>query len=144
MSEDRVSLRDPDLREHLLDRLIVLADAEYQLQMLLEQEQLAKIDDDCWHDFAVHFIYFELVFDFVYDDTNLIKNPQGAIGVFLKDDREVHLVMAVIDAIERVFTAAGIDASDREYISCSKWQDVLQTAADALKVMNDDRFTPID
>ncbi|PSM50383.1 hypothetical protein C7Y66_04320 [Chroococcidiopsis sp. CCALA 051] len=139
MSEDRVLLRSPELREQLLGHLIVLADAEYQRQMLLERELTSEIDDDCWDDFAVHLIYFELAFDFVYDDTNLIKNPEGAIGVFLKDDREVQLVMAVIDAIERVFTAVGIEAADREYISCPEWQGVLKTAADALKVMNGDR-----
>jgi hypothetical protein len=47
--------------------------------------------------------------------------------------------MAVIDAIERVFTAVGIEAADREYISCPEWQGVLQTSAAALTVMNGDR-----
>jgi hypothetical protein len=78
MSEDRVLLRSPELREQLLGHLIVLADAEYQRQMLLERELTSEIDDDCWDDFAVHLIYFELAFDFVYDDTSLIKNPEGA------------------------------------------------------------------
>lgn len=138
-SEDRVLLKSPELREQLLGHLIVLADAEYQRQILLERELSSEIDDDCWDDFAVHLIYFELAFDFVDDDTNLIQSPESMIGVFLKDDRELQLVMAVINAIERVFTAVGIEAADRGYISCPEWQNVLQTAANALAVMDGDR-----
>lgn len=136
MSEDRVLLKSPELREQLLGHLIVLADAEYQHQILLERELSSEIDDDYWDDFAVHLIYFELAFDFVFDDTNLIETPEGAIGVFLKDAREVRLVITVINAIERVFTAVNIEAADRDYISCPEWQGVLETAANALAVMD--------
>lgn len=136
---DRVALKSPQMREKLLENLMILADAEYQNQVWFEQEFPPSIDNDCWDDVGVHLIYFEFAFDLVYDETSLVENPEGAIGIFLNDEREVELIKAVLRAIERVFVTVGIDATDREYISCPEWKDVLKTAANALQIMNSDR-----
>jgi len=144
MQADKIWLKFPELRERLLENLRDLADAEYQRQVLLIQEKLShqeipfEIEDE-YCDFGVHFIYFELAFDFVCDDTSLVEDPKGAIGLFLKNEREAQAIAAVLSAIERVFQATGIEAADKEYINCSEWTKVLETASHALQVMNDDR-----
>ena len=141
---NKVSLKSPHMREKLLENLMILADVEYQNQVWFEQEFPPSIDNDCWDDFGVRLIYFEFAFDFVYDETSLVENPEGAIGIFFKDEREVELIKAVLRAIEGVFVTVGIDATDQEYISCPEWKDVLEAASKALQVMNSDRERPTD
>lgn len=134
---DRVTLRSPQMREKLLNILHSLADAEYQNKLWLNQELIPAVEFD-YCKFGVHFIYFDLAFNFVYDDTSLVKNPEGAIGLFLKNNNEVQMIKAVLRAIERVFETVGIDAADKEYISCPQWSNVLETALHALQTMEDD------
>ncbi len=140
---DKVWLKFPELRERLLENLRSLADAKDQRQVSLIQENVnhLKIPSEIEEkhcNFNVHFIYFEFAFDFVYDDTSLVENPKGAIGLFLKNEREAQAIEAVLHAIERVFQATGIGVADQEYINSPEWTNVLETVFHALQTINND------
>lgn len=143
---DKAWLKFPELRERLLENLRSLADAENQSQVSLIQEKVNHLkitfeieEEHC--NFNVHFIYFEFAFDFVYDDTSLVENPKGAIGLFLKNEREAQAIEAVLHAIEQVFQATGIGVTDQEYINSPEWTNVLETVSHALQTINDDHET---
>lgn len=116
------------MREELLETLRTLADAEYQRKTWLDQNFPPGTEHDCF-DYAVHFIY---------DDTSLATDPEDTIGVFLKDENEVQMIKAVVAALERVFDALGMKATDEEYISSREWSDVLKAASRAWQALKDD------
>ena len=116
------------MREELVATLRSLADAEYQRNEWVNKAFPSGIEHDCF-DYAVHFIY---------DDTSLAKNPERTIGLFLKDEKEVEMIKAVVVALERVFDALGMEATDKEYISSREWPDVLKAASEAWQAIKDD------
>lgn len=126
--EDRITLKYPEMREELLHAIHSLANAEYQLKVWVNQESQPGIEYDCF-DFVVHFIY---------DDSELAEDPEGAIGLLVKNAQEVQLIKDVVRAINRFFDALGMEATDEEYISRREWPDVLETASQAWHVMKSD------
>lgn len=97
------TLKYPGMREELLDYLRTLADVEFQRRAWVRHE-LSPGVENCF-DFAVHFIF---------DDAKLAEDHSGAIGLFIKDKDEVRLIEAVVHALEQVFNALGMEATDEE------------------------------
>lgn len=126
--EGKLTFKYPEMREELLHAIHSLADVEYQRKAWVKHE-LPPPKYDCF-DFVIHFIY---------DDTRLAEDPEGAIGLFVKDEQEVELIKAVVRALERVFDALGMKATDEEYISSREWSDVLEAASQAWDGMKDDK-----
>lgn len=123
--EKLLTLKYPQIREELLETLRSLADAEYQRSAWVNHEFPPGIEYDEF-DYAVHFLY---------DDAGLAEDPEGAIGLFVKDEQEVQLIKTVVHALERVFNALGTNATDEEYINSPEWAGVLKTASQAWQVM---------
>lgn len=121
------TLKYPGMREELLDYLRTLADVEFQRRAWVRHELPPGVEN-CF-DFAVHFIF---------DDAKLAEDHSGAIGLFIKDEDEVRLIEAVVHALEQVFNALGMEATDEEYIDCPEWAGVLESASRAWQVMKDD------
>lgn len=126
--EGKLTFKYPEMREELLHAIRSLADVEYQRKAWVKHE-LPPPKYDCF-DFVIHFIY---------DDTRLAEDPEGAIGLFVKDEQEVQLIKAVVRALERVFDALGMEATDEEYISSREWSNVLEAASQAWYAMKDDK-----
>lgn len=120
-----------EMRVELLETLRSLADAEYQKKAWVNQDFPPGIEYDEF-DYAVHFIY---------DQAGLAEDPEGTIGLFVQDQQELEMIKAVVDALERVFQAVGMKATDEEYISCPEWSDVLKTAQKAMHVMKNKPVT---
>ncbi|MGL5059378.1 MAG: SCO4402 family protein [Microcoleus sp.] len=115
----------PKMREELLETLRSLADREYQDKVWLDGDYPPGIECDSF-DEAVHFLY---------DDTVLSENPDGAIGVIIEDEKEARLMSAVCQAIDLVFEVLGTGVSDEEYIKSAEWTGVVEAALKALQVM---------
>ncbi len=126
--EDRHTLKYPEMREELIETLRSLADADYQRETWLDRNFPSGTEHDCF-DYAVHFIY---------DDTRLATDPEGSIGLFLKNQQEVQLIKAVAIALDRVFDTLGMNATDEQYINCPEWSQVLTTASRTLQAMKED------
>lgn len=120
-------LQYPEMRVELLNTIRSLADAEYQRKAWVNQDfPPGKYDE---FDYAVHFLY---------DHAGFAEDSEGTIGLFVKERQELEMIKAVVDALERVFQALGMEATDEEYISCPEWLDVLNAAQRAWQVMKID------
>jgi hypothetical protein len=119
----------PKMREELLETLRTLADREYQNKVWLERDYSLGIEYDS----------FDEVVHFLYDDTVLAENPNAAIGLIIKNEKEVCLIQAVCRAIDKVFEALGLDKSDQEYINSDEWETVVSAASCALDVMENQK-----
>ncbi len=125
--EDTPTLKYPSMRDELLETLQSLADLDYQRKIWVNKEfPHENFYDD-----------FDNTFRFI-DDMSLMTDPESAIGIFLKDENEVQMIKAVMVALDRVFEALGMKATDEEYISCPEWSEVLKTASQAWQAMKDD------
>ncbi|NJO17541.1 MAG: hypothetical protein HC877_17930 [Thioploca sp.] len=118
-------IRFPHLRQELIETLQTLADSEYQQQAWVERNVPKGMEDS--FDIAIHFLY---------DDTHLADNPEITVGLILEKSEEVPLIKALIEALDHVFEALGLEATDEEYINCPQWEQVLRTAKVALLVIN--------
>lgn len=125
-SEDRLKFKYPEMRDELLETMRTLADVDYQRRAWVNHEFPPGVQHDEF-DYAVHFLY---------DDSTLAEDPEGAIGLFVKDQHEVQLIKAVVSALERVFDALGMEATDEQYISSPEWSEVLRTAFEAWQAMS--------
>jgi len=115
----------PNMREELIEYLSGLSDREYQMNCWVNQKCPEGIEKDTF-DLAVHFLF---------DDTELAKSPEETIGIFLKDKEEAQSIKSLCDEIDRIFEKYSTELTDKEYIDCPEWNNVLnlaKTAYDAL------------
>ena len=126
-TKDSSTFKYPEMRDELLETIRTLSDAEYQRKVWVKHEFPPGVQYDEF-DLAVHFLY---------DQPGLAENPEDAIGLFVKDEYEVQLIKAVIQALEQVFEVLGMNSTDEEYISSPEWAGVLKAASKAWQVMKD-------
>lgn len=123
---DRLNFKYPQMRDELLETMRTLSDLEYQWSAWVNHNFPPGVQHDEF-DYAVHFLY---------DDSSLAEAPERAIGLFVKDQHEVHLIKAVISALDQVFDALGMECTDEQYISSPLWAEVLRTASEASHAMS--------
>ena len=119
-------IKYPLLRQQLFHTIGALADREYQRKAWVEKDFPPPIKYDCF-DYAVHFLY---------DDTTLADSTEDALGSILASHDEVKAMRRLIAALEKVFAQTGTDATDEEYINSSEWDDVVEAAQAALRILN--------
>lgn len=119
-------IKYPRMRMELIETMRALSDAEYQRQAWVDHNYPPGIEYDDFNA-AIHFLY---------DDASLDK--AAGIGELVKDENEAAQVSEVIKALNRVFEAKGLDATDEEYISSPEWQSVLTTALAAYQLLKSD------
>ena len=116
-------LEFPGMRTELIEHLQALSDAKYQRIAWVEHSLgEGKYDE---FDYAVHFIY---------DDTNLSKNPELYIGSILIDKNESDSIKQLVKEIDIIFERYGLTLTDEEYISKPEWNNVILKAKEACLV----------
>lgn len=111
----------PNMRQHLIFSIRTLADRLYQQKVWVEHQSPKEKYEDAF-DFAVHFIF---------DDMNLDRNIDKAIGKILQDESEVKAVQLVIEAINNILDNMGLTATDEQYINSPYWDNVVLAAYEA-------------
>jgi hypothetical protein len=116
-------MKYPEMRGELVDCLLGLSDRQYQL--------------DCWVNNVcpdgVQYDELDYAIHFLFDDTELATNAESLIGYILDNENEVILIKELCQNIQRVFDKYGTQLSDKDYISCPEWDDVLESAKVAYK-----------
>ena len=113
------------MREELIHNLKALSDRNYQESAWVREEFSEGIEYD----------NFDLAINFLFDDTCLADNPKDLIGYCLINKQEAELVCSVTKSIDKLLSELGNDLSDSEYISSPLWEDVIQSARQAYKVV---------
>ena len=117
-------LKCPEMRKELIDYLKSLADKDYQYKAWVDDQRPGGGHDEL--DYAIHFLY---------DDTNLARDPKSTLGWLLKNNEEVTLISDLIGSIDHVFDKYGLELLDKEYIEKPEWDAVIQAARMALIVI---------
>jgi len=116
-------LKFPGMRNELIHYIQALSDPKYQ-RIAWVEDSLGGIKHDEF-DYAVHFLY---------DDTNLAKNPDPDIGIILKDKKESDSIKQLVKEIDFIFERYGLKLTDEEYISKPEWKNVIIKAKEACLV----------
>lgn len=116
------NIKYPEMRKELVGHLQALADPEYQQRVWVEGGSEGAIQHDEF-DYAVHFLY---------DDTQLAKDPRSTIGSILRDTWEADRIETLVSAIEGIFQKYGTELSDAQYIELPEWLSVVGAAREAL------------
>lgn len=109
-----------------------MADINYQQQVWVKKQYPPGVQYDD----------FDRVVHVLMDDTLLKDAPEKTIGTILEDEAEMHVVTAVIGAIDHVLKMHGTELTDEEYIHTAEWTQVVETAQAALLVMKKNTMTP--
>lgn len=120
-------LHSSEMREELVDYIKGLSDRQYQEKFWLRRERTVDIQHDEL-DYAIHFLF---------DDTDLARDPNSTIGFILKDASEVEVISSLIFRIDDVFNKYGTGLTDEQYMATPEWVDVIFAAKRAL-----DLFVP--
>ena len=118
-------MEQPHVRDNIRFFLSCLSDYNYQKKhwtIQTEDESVVTLHD------IVHFLF---------DDTILHDNPDGCIGVCLKNLSEADAIRAVTSAIVELTDHHGKGQSDAYYISTPEWQTVASSAKAALQLIAD-------
>jgi hypothetical protein len=126
-SKTGIKLRYPSIRDDLLQVLHHLADAEKQQGNGGSRESVTRTESN----------RLSALLRFFYASVSLAKEPSLTIGFFLKDDKEVHSVWSVLDAVEQIFQTAGVDATCETYVACTEWSNLVQAVNHTLCIMQD-------
>jgi hypothetical protein len=115
-----------EMREELIETLRALSDKKYQELAWVQGQFPEGIMEDNF-DYAVHFLF---------DDHCFADDPEGLIGYCLVDQQEAELIRSVTKSIDKVLSQLGNDKSDLEYISSPLWDEVIETAKQAYKIIS--------
>lgn len=118
-------MKYPWMRDELLDYLTGLSDPAYQQACWVEGQCPEGTAHDEF-DYAIHFLF---------DDTELGSNPKSCIGLFLKNDKEAACIGKVCGAIDTILEKHGTELSDAQYTALPDWQNVIQSAQNALHIL---------
>ena len=119
-------MKNPEMRNELLDYLFSLSDFNYQKNCWVKGNCPPNIQHDEF-DYSVHFLF---------DDTDLANNPDGLIGYILNDANEALLIKSVCEKITAIFNKYGTDLSDEQYINLSEWEEVIRSAKSAYDTLS--------
>ncbi|EAZ90472.1 SCO4402 family protein [Crocosphaera chwakensis] len=117
-------MKYPEMRQELLLSIKILSDLEYQKQNWLNN---TSGEYDCF-DYVIHFLYDQAGFD---------ENAEATIGLFVKNEEELTIIMEVIESLEKLFEILGTNASDLDYINSPQWKNVIINAKKALLILEE-------
>ena len=113
-------LKLPWMRNELIHYLHNLADEVYQYQAWVEDSRPEGGHDEL--DYIIHFLY---------DDTDLANNPSSLIGWILKGEKEVNVIVDLINSLNYLFEKYGTELTDKEYLEKAEWKNIIQAAKTA-------------
>lgn len=111
-------IKYPDMRMNLIAYIESLSDLEYQRQYWGKADPK---NPDFYDDFdeSIHFLY---------DSTDIATDPKSWLGLVLRNDKEVTLVSALTESIEKLFQEHGLDLADEKYMETKEWTLILNNA----------------
>lgn len=117
----------PEIRERIVLNVRHLADREYQRRVWVD------------HRYPHAAYYDDLTTTFeALDDTNVLHGALDCVGSSLKSSAEAEALLGLGAALDRVFAAHGTTLSDAEYLGLPEWSPVVEAAAKALELVEDD------
>lgn len=130
----------PIIRQEILHSIWALSNKEYQQEGWLNQKNLPR---------GVEFDNFGEAVHWLFDDTSLADDTFGCIGWYLVDEEEANLVRKVLDSVDEVLdevwarTPKGTKyIPDQEFLNSPKWENVVEAASNAWKVMKGKVYPP--
>lgn len=120
-------IKYPAMRKELAGYLQSLSDLDYQRRIWVEGGSEGSIQHDEF-DYAVHFLY---------DDTQLARDPRATIGWILRNVSEADRIETLVAAIEHIFQSYGTELSDAQYIDLPEWCSVVDAAQKALAAISE-------
>lgn len=118
-------VKHPWWREELFRALRKLADVEYQQQVWIKHIFPSNVTHDSL-DEVIHILF---------DDTSLAESPEDTVGWILENEMEVEAVKQVSQALDSMLIVLGTDLSDAQYIASPYWNQIVETAATALSIL---------
>lgn len=110
-------IRFPEMRNEIVRAVKALADPEYQWSAWIRRELPPGEYDEFTH--RIHILY---------DDTQVLEDPDAAIGVYLRSQSEANAMRKLAQAIDSLFNELGTELSDEEYLRAPGWSSIVEAA----------------
>jgi hypothetical protein len=108
-------IKSSAMRNEIVLAVKALADPEYQWSARVRRELPPGRYDEFTH--RIHILY---------DDTQALEDPEGAICVYLRSREEANAMRKLAAALDTLFDDLGTDLSDEEYLRAQGWTAVVE------------------
>ncbi|MEV4096180.1 SCO4402 family protein [Streptosporangium saharense] len=125
--QDVNDIRFLSMRDEIISSVNTLANREYQQNVWVER----KYPHPGYYD------DFSMNIHILYDDTNVLEDPEGAIGTYLTSHDEAEALANLHEALEALFTELGTELTDIEYINSAYWEAVVEAAFSASQTLSE-------
>jgi hypothetical protein len=115
----------PNMRNEIVSAVHALADRKYQWAAWVRRELPPGRYDE--FTYRIHVLY---------DDTQVLEDPDGAVGVVLRSTREADAMRELASAINALFDSLGTELSDEQYLRAPGWGSVVEAANEASRVLD--------
>jgi hypothetical protein len=112
------------MRVEIVRAVKALADPEYQWSAWVRRELPPGQYDEFTH--RIHILY---------DDTQVLEDPRGAVGIYLRSEKEADAMRNLAAALDALFDAMGTELADEAYLRAPAWSDVVAAARVALGLL---------
>jgi hypothetical protein len=112
------------MRNEIVRAVSVLANPEYQWSVWVRWELPPGHYDEFTH--RIHILY---------DDTQVLEDPDAAVGIYLCSQEEADAMKGLAAAIDGLFDELGTQLSDEDYLRAPAWQAVVAAARNASAVL---------
>jgi hypothetical protein len=119
-------VRFPAMRAEVVGAIRALSDQDYQWSAWIRRELPAGHYDEFTH--RIHILY---------DDTDVMENPEGSVGNYLRSPREAIAIRKLGSALDTLFQQLGTERTDEEYLQAPGWRSVVDAAKAALQVLEE-------
>lgn len=117
-------VRFPWMRREIIEAVRVLSDPAYQWSAWVRRDLPPGVHDN-----------FTLRVHVLYDDTEVLPDPSGAVGDLLESAAEAEALRALGEALDAVFRKLGTGRPDEDYLRADDWDAVVARARTALRTM---------
>jgi len=117
-------MRFPAMRNEIVNAVRALSDEDYQWSAWIRRELPAGQYDD--FTYRVHILY---------DDTDVVVNPDDTVGDYLRSGQEAAAMRTLGAALDQLFDSLGTERTDEEYLRSPEWPLVIAAAQAALPVL---------
>ncbi|WP_244933197.1 SCO4402 family protein [Micromonospora tulbaghiae] len=114
-------VRFRDLRNEMVRAVKALADPAHQWSAWVRRELPPGGYDEFTH--RIHILY---------DDTQVLEDPDAAIGIYLRSQEEADALRGLAQALDSLFDECGTELPDEAYLRAPGWPAVVEAANRAL------------
>jgi hypothetical protein len=120
-------IRFVEARTEIIGAVRALADVDYQLRVWVRREYP---HDNYYDDFTMNA-------HILLDDTTVLDDPFGAIGVYLRSAEEAEALLPLKAALGGLFDRLGGELEDIHYIESPLWPCVVNAAKGGLAALTE-------